>query len=577
MARILLTILLSLYALTAAAQPHVQVEIRGIEGELADNVRAYLSIEQQKDHPLLSEARIRRLQQKAPAEIRAALEPFGYYRPRIEARLERLDADTWRAVYTIDKGPQIPLAAFDFRLQGEAADDPAFRALAAEPPLKPGQGLDQRRYEEFKAALSRLAAERGYFEARFTQHRLEIDLRTYQARITLHFDSGPRYRFGEVLTDQSVLDPRLLQRYVPFRRGDPYDLNRVIQLQQALNDSDYFQLVEVAPGSPDPRRREVPVELTLLPRKHQKYTLGVGYGSDTGARGRLGWEVPRVNRLGHRFDSELRISQIGYSVAGHYRIPLRDPRSDQLVFSAGEIHEETGTSSSTLRTVGGSVNHRRGAWRETLSLDYRDERFTIAEQGSRSYLLMPGVAWSRIWGKQRRFLVLDGVRLDLGLRGASGRVLSDTSFFQANGGLKLIRSLGAAGRLIARGSLGSTWTDFFQRLPSSVRFFAGGSQSVRGYAYHSLGPTNAAGQVVGGRRLIVGSLEYEHHLTGPWSAALFFDHGNAIDEPQDPLESGAGFGLRWQSPVGPMRFDLASAISRPGRPWRLHINIGPDL
>jgi translocation and assembly module TamA len=74
-----------------------------------------------------------------------------------------------------------------------------------------------------------------------------------------------------------------------------------------------------------------------------------------------------------------------------------------------------------------------------------------------------------------------------------------------------------------------------------------------------------------------GGIEFEHYFNDRWGLALFYDAGNAIDDLGDDLESGAGFGWRWKSPVGPVRIDLANAISDPDRPWRLHINIGPDL
>ena len=137
--------------------------------------------------------------------------------------------------------------------------------------------------------------------------------------------------------------------------------------------------------------------------------------------------------------------------------------------------------------------------------------------------------------------------------------------------------MGDRNRFIVRGSLGSTWTDEFDKLPSSVRFFAGGAQSVRGYSYKSLGPINDSGDVEGGSNLMVGSIEFEHSFNGKWGFALFSDGGNAINDFNDDLEIGSGLGLRWKSPVGLVRIDLASAITRSGEPWRLHINIGPDL
>jgi translocation and assembly module TamA len=247
-----------------------------------------------------------------------------------------------------------------------------------------------------------------------------------------------------------------------------------------------------------------------------------------------------------------------------------------MVYSAGVVNEKTDASESTVRTIGASLNRGRGLWRESLALNYQKEIYTVADDSGFSTLLMPGANWSRTWGNN--FIsTLDGLRFNIGFRGASKNFLSDTDFFQLQGGIKGITSLGQHDRIIARGSLGGTWTEEFHQLPSSVRFFAGGSQSVRGYAYQSLGPVDSSGDVVGGKHLMVGSVEFEHSFQGKWGVALFYDAGNAIDDIDDRLERGAGFGLRWRSPVGPIRFDLASAITRDGSPWRLHINIGPDL
>jgi len=577
MPKVLLALLCYLCTFTAIAQSRVDVVIIGINGELATNVRLFLSIEQQKSHPLLSEGRIRRLHKKAPLEISNALQPFGYYRPNIKTELRQIGNETWQASYSIEPGPVLPITALDLKLSGAMIDDPIFQPLVTDLPLREGEGFSHLNYENAKASLAKLAAERGYFDARFIEHRVEIDLNAYEARISLHYDSGPRYQFGDVILQQDALEPELLQRYIPFRRGAPYTLNQLIELQQALNDSDYFRLVEVSPEAQLTDSKEVPVSVVLTPRKRHKYSLGLGYGTDTGARTKFGWEVPRLNRRGHRVGSELKLSEIGYSASIYYRVPVLNPRTDQLVYNAGVINSETDTSISTVRTIGARLNRGLGSWSESLALNYQQEEFEVADDIGRSTLLMPGVNWSRIWGSRRIFLILDGVRLNLNLRGASDKLVSDTNFFQANGSIKAIHSLWSGGRLIGRGALGSTWTDSFNQLPASVRFFAGGAQSVRGYAYQTLGPVDDSGKVVGGKHLMVGSLEYEHQIKGKWSAALFFDRGNAIDAMNDPLESGAGFGLRWQSPVGPIRFDIASAISRDGRPWRLHINIGPDL
>lgn len=570
------TLMLLLMPGTLWAQPVVNIDIDGIDSTLETNVRLFLSIEQQKNHPLMSDGRVRRLHQKAPAEITAALQPYGYYRPTIDASLTEEEAGEWLARYVIDPGPGLPIAEFQLNVSGEMNDDTALQTLVRQHSLVTGDTLVHPEYEAFKSRLNALASDRGYVEAKFTTARIEVDLNLYEARIYIDFDSGPRYRFGTVSLQQDVLEPDLLQRFIPFKTGDPYSLAELIKLQQGLNDSDYFQVADVSPGQAQRETREIPVNVRLLPRKDHRYDFGVGYGTDTGARAKFGWRMPRVNRRGHRIGSKIVISEIGHELSANYRVPVFNPRTDQLVYSISEEKEETDSNESLLRTVGLSLNHNRGEWRESLSLNYQVEEFEVANDSGTSELLIPGMSWSRTWG--RDFInVFDGLRFDIGVRGASESLLSDTDFAQLRGGLKFIFSLNKANRVLMRGNFGTTSTPDFDQLPSSIRFFAGGSQSVRGYAYESLGPEDDDGDVVGGKHLLTGSIEFEHYFDDRWGIATFIDAGNAINDLDDDLEQGVGFGLRWKSPVGPVRIDLANAISTEDKDWRLHISIGPDL
>jgi len=576
MQRWLLALLGCFYASTLFAQINVSVEIRGISSELEANARLYLSIEQQKSQELMTVERLHLLHKKAPLEISKALEPYGYYRAVIKKELSQPSPGKWQAIYTIDPGPPLLVSEFDFVVSEEMSKDPAFEILLKDLLFHKGDTFNHLKYENIKSSLAKLASERGYFKARFTKHHVEVDLEAYEARIHLHYDGGPRYLFGDVLIDQDVLNTELLKRYITFEKGFPYSLNKLIDYQHGLNDSDYFRRVEVSPGQPQDESKEIPINVKLTPRKRHRYGLGLGYGTDTGARAKVSWEIPRINKKGHRLKNEAKVAENGYSVSTDYRVPVLNPRTDQLVYSAAIVNEVTDTNESTIRTIGASLNRSRGFWRETTSLNYQQEKYIIADISGVSDLLMPGVTWSRTWGSNFIYAV-DGLRFDISMRGATEKLLSDTDFFQLHGGIKSISSLGKHNRVILRGKLGSIWTDEFQQLPSSVRFFAGGGQSVRGYAYESLGPVDANGKVIGGRYLMVGSVELEHSFGEQWGAAIFYDAGNAIDDLDDKLERGAGFGFRWKSPIGPVRIDIANAISRDDHPWRLHINIGPDL
>jgi len=572
---LLVALLTALLSGKLGAQSIINVDIEGIDAEMEANVRLFLSIEQQRNSALMSEGRMNRLHQKANKEIADALQPYGFYRPQIIGELTEVETDQWRASYVIDPGPGLPIAEFLLVINGELKDDPALIALVERFALKPGNIFVHSEYDNFKSRLSGLASERGYMEEEFTRARVEIDLNTYVARVYLDIESGPRYSFGEVSLEQDVLEPELLNRYILFKRGDPYNLSQVIRLQQALNDSNYFSVVEVSPGKALADNKEIPVKVTLSPRKRHRYNFGLGYGTDTGARARFGWRMPRVNEKGHRIDSHIEVSEIGYDLRANYRVPVLNPRTDQLVYTTSKEKEETDTNDSVLTSVSVSLNHNRAKWREVLTLAYEEEDFEVGDDSGDSTLLIPGVSWTRTWGPV--FVnVLDGVRLNVGVRGASENFVSDTDFLQMAGGIKFITSIDSRNRFLIRGNFGTTETQDFDQLPSSIRFFAGGSQSVRGYGYEELGPTNDDGDVVGGKHLLTGSIEFEHYFDDSWGTAIFLDAGNAIDNINDDLEQGAGFGLRWKSPVGPVRIDLANAIST-NQEWRIHISIGPDL
>lgn len=565
-----------LFAGSLCAQIKLGIDIKGVDKEIEDNIRQYLSIVQQKDHALLSEGRLRHLHKKAPQEIAKAIEPFGYYRSEVKTELVHIAKDQWQAIYIVNPGPAIPVAEFKLVLSEEINKDPEFQLLLQNISLHKGASFSHVKYEEIKDNLAKLAAERGYFNAHFAEHRVEINLKTYEARIYLNYDGGKRYHFGDVSLKQDILDQALLERYIPFKTGEPYTLTKLIDLQHALNDSDYFSKVEVSPGEAQLDSNIIPVNVNLTPRKPHRYRFGIGYGTDTGARARFGWDITRLNKSGHRINTEVKVSEIGYSAGVQYRVPVLNPRTDQLIYSTGVVNEKTTSSDSTVSTIGVSLNRGLSLWRQSIALNYQQEDYIVGSDQGLSKLLMPSISLSRTWGRDFIY-TLDGFRFDITLRGASEDVLSDNSFMQLHGGIKAITSLGQKSRLIARGRLGTTWTDDFNQLPSSVRFFAGGAKSVRGYAYQSLGPVDSTNKVVGGKHLMIGSLEYEYSLSDKWGAAIFYDAGNAFDDIDDKLERGAGFGVRWKSPIGPVRFDFASAISRPDKPWRLHVNIGPDL
>jgi translocation and assembly module TamA len=367
-----------------------------------------------------------------------------------------------------------------------------------------------------------------------------------------------------------------MDRLISLQAGDRLTTSALIRQHQDLRDSGYFSTVEIVTLREQAEQFTVPVNMRLSPRKPNRYSFGVGYGTDTGARASASWERRRWDRRGHRSNLGVEISQVKNTASARYSIPLDKPLTDQLVFSTGYQDENTDTSISRKATVGTSRVFARGDWLETLSLDYQWEDFAVGEQADTSRLLIPGASWTRTVADDRTY-ASKGSRLTVGVRAADEVLASTASFTQFYLSAKLVRSFGRNSRILLRGDIGQTNVDSITDLPASLRFFAGGDYSVRGYDYQSLGPKDEEGEVIGGRRLLVGSAEYEYRFRPQWSAAVFYDAGNALENYADPLAKGAGVGLRWLSPIGAIRVDVAQAVSDPDRPWKLHLIIGPDL
>ncbi len=563
-----------------AAEARVEVSIEGIEGELRDNVRAYVTLisrgESGADDEPLPEDTLRRLHRRAPDEIRQALEPFGYYQPTVESELER-DGATWRATYRVDPGPPVIVSRVRIAIEGDARDDRAFKEQRANLALTEGQQLNHADYEAAKQALMQLAAERGYLDARWSARELRVDPAARKAKATLVLDSGPRYDFGKARFADTVVGEPFLRRFLPFKEGQPYLAEQLLELQYRLDDSGYFRRVDVRAIRGQAQRERVPVEVALDARPKHRYTFGVGYGTDTGARVRFGRDSRYINSRGHRFNLEARVAEISTEVEATYTIPLAEPWRERLEIATSLTDEEIGDGESRQFELAVRRITDSGGWRRTLSLEYQRSRDVIGDEVETRNLVLPGIQLSRSRYNERVYATR-GYTVTGDVRGGSATLGSDLSFLRGRLDTRGVLGLWPGGRLLAGLEAGGIriWDAQFDELPLSQRFFAGGDRSVRGFAFQSLAPRDEQGRVIGGRYLGVASLELEQILWGDWGGAVFVDHGNALADLDDSLRTGAGVGLRYRSPVGVFRVDVAKAVDGDESP-RLHLSLGVDL
>jgi len=511
------------------------------------------------------------------------------------------------------------IEVLDISITGDANNDPPFQDALDDFPLKQGEPLRHAPWDSLRSQFAGLAIERGYFDWGFSDRRMEVRPYLESARLYMTFDSGPRYHFGDTFITGSHIEPERLRKMQTFRAGEPYLAESLARYNQRLAETGWFSSVSVRPrletaqeltiappsgGSPwwneatasQPERSRVssaalasalsinsrddtrlPIDVSVEPADRHQFEVGIGYATDVGPRLRFGWQQPWINRFGHSLDHDLYLSAPEQRFTGVYNIPLEDPIRDNYRLQYGVRNIDDGDTKSLEGTV--EVARRwefENRWVQTLYFRTTYEDFTQGGQADEVWLFYPGIQWSRTRTRPQRF-PLWGDRQQLSIEYSDRAWGSDAKFTRLTGDTEWIRTIGNDNRFLARLSIGAIETGDFDKLPPSLRFFAGGDRSVRGYSYESLSPRNEEGRLRGGQQMLTSTLEYQRRVTGDWWGATFIDTGDAFDNwGPTGLKTGAGVGVRWVSPVGPIRFDIAHPFDIDDA-FRVHFSIGPEF
>ena len=555
----------------AAAEARLQVRVQPSNGALKQNIEGYLSDLGERD-----QAALELFRPTAEARALEAVQALGYYQAQISSQVLTGTPPTLRI--DVQPGAPVRLRKVSVEVEGPAAAQPGFEVpRSAE--LAPGARLDHGRYEAAKRSIQSQAARYGYFQGSFSLQQLLIDPSEGHADLGLVFQSGPRYRLGEIgFSGDSPLDDDLLQRMLPFQPDTPYDAERIAELYQALQSSGYFASVRIDAEPVTAVDKRIPVNVDLRMREPRSLGLGVGFSTDVGPRMRANWTRHWANSAGHSYGAEAEISAPRQNLGLWYDMPGDKPLTDKLRWAGGYQFEEIADNDSVSRLLRlGPEWHseRAGGWLRVLSLKWQHEDYRLGDDQGISTLLMPGASYSLL-RSDNRIDPSEGYRLQFAVSAAKAGLLSDADVLHGDASLKGLTTVFDKHRLLGRVQVGGT-AGGYAKVPPSLRFFAGGDQSVRGYDYQSLSPENDRGDKIGGRYLLAGSVEYQYSIAERWRIAAFVDKGAAFDNLELPsLKTGVGFGLRWVSPVGPLRLDIANGLDEDGG-LRLHFSMGPEL
>ncbi|MGL5007529.1 MAG: autotransporter assembly complex protein TamA [Plesiomonas sp.] len=568
-------LLLTLLFASLPLQASVKLQINGLSGELQRNVRAHLSTI--TDDEVSASPRFKR---RVKTGIEDGLKALGYFNPEIQFDLVRREPPAKPLlVVKVNPGEPVKIKKITIELLGDAQNDPAFQALLKKTP-KIGSVLNQSDFDSFRKQLTSLALERGYFKAQVSNSKLEVAPELHEAFWVITLNSGRRYRFGQVTFSGSQILESRLTSLIPFKPGDYYLAATLAKLNQNLSDTNWFRNVVIDPlFSKTSESIEVPLQVTVAPRAPNKVEFSLGYATDVGPRTNVTWNKPWINKLGHSSETKMGLSHLEQTLEFGYRVPTRDNPLEKFYTFNSKIDskDNNDTLDRSISTSIGSYWNVSSGWQHTLTLNASYSSFKQGLQQADTFLLYPGVQFARTrsrgglmpyWGDSQIF----------GIYYANTAWLSDIDMLQLRGRSTWIRTYANKHRFVSRFEAGWLESSDFDKVPPSLRFFAGGDRSIRGYRYESISPVDSNGKLTGASRMATGSFEYQYNVSGNWWGAVFYDTGFATNKfSHDELKSGVGVGVRWGSPLGPVRIDIAHPLAKGSSGVQFYISLGPEL
>jgi translocation and assembly module TamA len=621
-----------LLALALPALADVEYVVIGLDETLTANVLSHVDTVQFGPRARLRPRDHEKVIDKAIADARAALRPYGYYAPDISARIIQKEDRSAIVELTIEAGPPIRVASVDVSVVGPGATDRLISAWLRAWPLGDGAILDQSIWEYEKQSVIEIANSRGYLAAEFTEHELALDLEQNTATLALIFDTGPRYVMGDVEYSGHRLRPGILE-YIPrFDKGDPYTARLVSRLRTDLWKTGYFDDVTVLETErPDLEPPAVDFDVRVATKTKNHYSGAIGWGDDTGIRLQANYSRHPISSAGDRLDLGVGYQELDdqLTLRTRYRKPWigrsrqwwdaeftlrfenqdlevkRDEEDEDFIQLANGDLDERHIRFGRLK-----LRNLRGGEAQRFTTPFvqflnSDQRFDLVD-------LTPDDPTTRVEdpileGRLRTIENAFSIGMDYEVVDVQGRSFetfgrrdrawifhsnkafgSTVEFTQLYASTRRSFLLGDRLKFHLRGEIGYTDAivdEFvldvggqplnlsFTRLPNFYRFKAGGSMSVRGYGFEQLSNND-----IGSNHIITASAEAEYRFLDSWSGAAFADIGNAFNEWDDPdLKRGIGIGLRWYSFAGEIRIDVAQAVDFEGKPLRYHLTIGTPL
>jgi translocation and assembly module TamA len=556
--------------------------------ELVAQIRAETLLGRWQERPEFSPEQLDALVFRAKEEVEIVLRGQGYFDFEVEVRRQPDVGNKPFVKIEVSAGARTTVNELNFRVLGDALKDKELVSqLQTSWALQEGSFYRATVWEQSKKSMLDLFQQKGYLAATVQTSQVSVDVRNTTAGVEVKFDSGPRYRFGEMrVNGLKRYDRQIVDALLRFKPGDFYRLDVLIELQTRLRDSGYFVNAAVVPQISEILESgvgsdlTVPVVVELTERESKRVLMGAGFSTDQGPRIQLGFENRNVLGHGLQLETGVLLEKVRTRVFGTVRTPVSDTGHYYAFGSRFEKFNLSGEE-AFKNTVFAHRGRRSTFIDSIFSLQYQTERLLIdrgagVQIGDKREAFTLGYSWN-LRRVDSRIDPREGYTISAQAAVAVKGLATDQSFmrFYARGMnfLPLTQSFWPKGAtLVTLAEFGVVAAQSRQGIPSDNLFRAGGAQSVRGYRYLTLGAKDGTA-TVGGRYLAVASVEYQQPIYRNILAAAFVDIGDAGDDlGQMKARLGTGVGMRWRSPIGPVNID--AAYGRAEKSLRLHLSVG---
>ena len=555
-----------------------------------------LELQRFRRFPGLEARELSRLLGAADDNARELLATLGYFSPTLTLEMkETPDAEAPRAiVLTVEPGPQTHISAVKIDVTGpdmgpsaEAAEGAPQRArVQSQWSLVPGQAFTQSGWDDAKGQGLRTLRQRRYPTARIVNSRAEVDADQHEAKLAVDYDTGPSYRFGPMRIEGSErYDPDGARRLARLPTGAVYSEARMLDAQQRLASSGYYDAVFLTLDTDGTDPEAAPVTAQVREAKLQKWVFGVGVSTDSGPRLSVDHIHNRLPLLGWRAVSKLQLDRKNKLLSTDWTaLPGED---GWRWFSGGQVQREvTGSYEvNSARLRGGRTKSGDRIDRSAfLQYDYANNQGPNAPPSSSA--LTANYGWiGRYFNSPTNPTRGSGLAWELGAgttltpeRDLFVRATARWLHFVPLGKVQLDDSTSRDSRLAVRAEGGAVLARGGAQIPVTQLFLTGGDTTVRGYGYRKIGARIDNDLLYGGRYLAVGSIEWQRPMAvrgnvTDWESTVFADAGAVADRVGDlSPQVGVGAGVRWRSPVGPLQADLAYGLK--AKALRLHLRLG---